>query len=86
VVLGDRQSRYLYALLVWVALATLLGLAITTSAAALCGLVFLLPASAATLRVLGGTTGRGLIPVLQQTGLAELLYAAGVFVGLLLSS
>ena len=86
VVLGDRQSRYLYALLVWVALATLLGLAIATSTAALCGLVFLLPAGAATLRVLGGTTGRGLIPVLQQTGLAELLYAAGVFVGLLLSS
>jgi 1,4-dihydroxy-2-naphthoate octaprenyltransferase len=86
VVLGDRQSRYLYALLVWVALATLFGLAITTSAAALCGLLFLLPAGTATLRVLSGRTGRGLIPVLQQTGVAELLYALGVFAGLLLSS
>ena len=85
VVLGDRQSRYLYALLVWVALATLVGLAVTTSAAALLGLLFLLPAGPATLRVLRGTTGRGLVPVLQQTGLAELLYALGVFTGLLLA-
>jgi hypothetical protein len=36
--------------------------------------------------VLSGTTGRGLVPVLQRTGVAELLYAAGVFVGLLLAS
>lgn len=86
VVLGDTQSRYLYALLVFVALATLLGLAIVTSPSALTGLLFLLPAGAATLRVLSGTTGRELVPVLQQTGLAELLYALGVFVGLLLSS
>ena len=34
---------------------------------------------------LTGTTGRGLVPVLQQTGLAELLYALGIFVGLLLA-
>ncbi len=33
--------------------------------------------------VLGGATGPGLIPVLQQTGVAELLFGAGVFVGLL---
>ncbi len=46
VVLGDRQSRYLYVLLVWVALATLLGLAIATSGLALLGLLFLLPAGA----------------------------------------
>jgi hypothetical protein len=36
--------------------------------------------------VLTGTTGRELVPVLQKTGVAELLYAAGVFVGLLLAS
>ena len=82
VVLGDTQSRYLYALLVFVALATLLGLAIVTSPSALTGLLFLLPAGAATLRVLSGTTGRELVPVLQQTGLADQLYALGHVVGL----
>jgi 1,4-dihydroxy-2-naphthoate octaprenyltransferase len=35
--------------------------------------------------VLTGTTGRGLVPVLQQTGLAELLYAVGLFAGLLIA-
>ena len=86
VVLGDQQSRYLYVLLVWVAVATLLGIAITTSSLALLGLVFLAPALSATRVVLSGTTGRGLVPVLQQTGVAELLYATGVFVGLLIAS
>ena len=85
VVLGDRQSRYLYALLVGVALATLLGLAFATSGLALFGLLFLVPAATATRRVLKGTGGRGLVPVLQQTGLAELVYALGIFVGLLLA-
>jgi hypothetical protein len=35
--------------------------------------------------VLGGSTGRDLIAVLQRTGMAELLYALGLFVGLLLA-
>jgi 1,4-dihydroxy-2-naphthoate octaprenyltransferase len=30
-------------------------------------------------------TGRDLIPVLQLTGLGELVYAAGIFAGLLLA-
>jgi 1,4-dihydroxy-2-naphthoate octaprenyltransferase len=82
VVLGDRQSRYLYVLLLWVALATLVGIALTTSAWALLGLAFAVPAASAARLVLSGTTGRALVPVLQQTGVAELLYAAGLFVGL----
>ena len=32
--------------------------------------------------VAAGTTGRGLVPVLQLTGAAELVYALGIFVGL----
>jgi 1,4-dihydroxy-2-naphthoate octaprenyltransferase len=85
VVLGDEHSRYLYALLVFVAGATLLGIALTTSAWALLGLLYLLPAVPATRLVLSGTTGRELVPVLQRTGVAELLYAVGVLVGLLLA-
>jgi 1,4-dihydroxy-2-naphthoate octaprenyltransferase len=36
--------------------------------------------------VLTGSTGRDLVPVLARTGVAELLWAAGVFVGLVLAS
>ena len=39
-----------------------------------------------TRQVLTGATGRDLVPVLARTGVAELLWAAGVFVGLLLAS
>ena len=84
--LGDQHSRYLYALLVGSPSSTLVGVAITTSWLALLGLVFLRARAPATRVVLSGTTGRGLVPVLQQTGVAELLYAAGVFVGLLIAS
>ncbi|HLN79082.1 MAG TPA: 1,4-dihydroxy-2-naphthoate polyprenyltransferase [Nocardioidaceae bacterium] len=85
VVLGDEHTRYLYAFLVAVAVIALLGLWIQTSWLALLALVFLVPAVPALRTVLGGTTGRGLVPVLQKTGLAELFYAAGMFVGLLLA-
>ena len=85
VVLGDQHSRYLYAFLLAVALATLLGLAVATSWLALLGVVFLLPAIPALRSVLGGSTGRDLIAVLQRTGMAELLYALGLFVGLLVA-
>ena len=86
VVLGDERSRYLYALLVGVAAVALVAVALATSLLALLGLAFVLPAAPATRLVLAGTTGRELVPVLQKTGVAELLYAAGVFVGLLLAS
>jgi 1,4-dihydroxy-2-naphthoate octaprenyltransferase len=85
VVLGDEHTRYLYAFLVAVAVIALLGLWIQTSWLALLALAFLVPAVPAVRTVLGGTTGRGLVPVLQKTGLAELFYAAGMFVGLLLA-
>ncbi len=39
-------------------------------------------AGVATRTVLGGATGRALIPVLQQTGIAELLYGLGILLGL----
>jgi 1,4-dihydroxy-2-naphthoate polyprenyltransferase len=85
VVLGDGRTRALYALLVGIAVVALALLAVSTSPLALLGLVFLLPAVPATRLVLTGATGRDLIPVLQRTGIAELLYAFGVFAGLLLA-
>ncbi len=82
--LGDEQTRYMYAFLVGLAVIALLGIVLDTTALALLALVFLVAAVPAVRLVLSGTTGRGLVPVLQRTGTAELLYGAGLFVGLLL--
>ncbi len=86
VLLGPDRTRGLYALLVGAAVVALLAVALSTSRLALVGLVFALPAVPATRIVLTGSTGRDLVPVLQRTGTAELLWAAGVFVGLLVAS
>jgi 1,4-dihydroxy-2-naphthoate octaprenyltransferase len=83
--LGDTNTRRFYVLLSLLALGALIGTAALTSWWALLGLVFLAPAIAGVRVVLSGATGPGLIPVLQKTGIAELLLGAGVFVGLLIA-
>ena len=83
VVLGEERTRALFALLLAAAAISLLALALATTWWALLGLVYLLPAVPVARVVLNGTTGRELVPVLQKTGVAELLYATGVFAGLL---
>ncbi|MGE5718828.1 MAG: 1,4-dihydroxy-2-naphthoate polyprenyltransferase [Nocardioidaceae bacterium] len=85
VVLGEQQTRYFYAFLVAVAAIALLGVVLETTWLALVALAFLFPLAPALSIVLGGTTGRGLVPVLQRTGTAELVYAAGLFVALLVA-
>ena len=86
VVLGDERTRGLYALLVGLALVALVAVTLSTSRLAVLGVVFAVPAVPAVQRVLSGSTGPELIPVLQRTGAAELLWASGVFLGLLLAS
>ena len=86
VVLGEAGTRALYALLLGASVVALVGVALTTSWAALLGLVGLLPASRAVRLVASGTTGGALVPVLRLTGTAELLYGAGIFLGLLLAA
>jgi 1,4-dihydroxy-2-naphthoate polyprenyltransferase len=86
VVLGEERSRYLYALLVAAAAVALVALVLTTSRAALLGVAFVVPVVPAARMVLAGATGRDLVPVLARTGLSELLWAAGVFLGLLVAS
>jgi len=81
--LGDRRTRVLYALLVAAAAAAVVVLAALTTWWALLGLGFLLPAVAAARTVLGGAQGPALIPVLQRTGVAELLWAVLAGVGLI---
>jgi 1,4-dihydroxy-2-naphthoate octaprenyltransferase len=83
--LGDRRTRFFYAALVALSAAAVVVLAALTSWWALLGLGFLLPATAAARTVLTGARGPALIPVLQQTGIAELGWAALAGLGLVLA-
>jgi 1,4-dihydroxy-2-naphthoate octaprenyltransferase len=80
--LGDDRTRGLYVLLLSLATVALVGVALTTSWWALLALLYAVPAGRAARVVLARATGPGLIPVLQATGVAELLYGAGLLVGL----
>ncbi len=83
VVLGDERTRHLYGLLVDAAVVALIGVALTTSWWALLALAAAPVAVRAVTTVLGDrATGPDLVPVLQQTGVAGLLYSAGLFAGL----
>jgi 1,4-dihydroxy-2-naphthoate polyprenyltransferase len=73
--LGDARTRWLYAALVALAAVCVVLVALTTTWWALLGLGFLVPALPGLRTVLGGATGAGLVPVLQQTGVAELVWA-----------
>ncbi len=86
VALGQERTRLLYGLLVGVAVVALVGFVLTTTWWALLALA----AAPATLRALTmvvrrQATGPALIPVLQLTGVAELLYAAGLLAGIAVS-
>jgi 1,4-dihydroxy-2-naphthoate octaprenyltransferase len=85
VVLGDLWTRRLYAFLLAVALVMLARIAIDTSWWSALGAVAFLPLLRAAAVVVRGARGRVLIPVLQLTGLGELLYGAGMFAGLLIA-
>ncbi|MET0837906.1 MAG: 1,4-dihydroxy-2-naphthoate polyprenyltransferase [Marmoricola sp.] len=83
VALGDERTRHLYGLLVDAAVVALVGVALTTTWWALLALAAGPVALRALTTVLGDKAfGPELVPVLQQTGIVELLYAAGLFVGL----
>lgn len=83
VLLGDHRTRVLWFALV--SLAQLLGIVAGISSAwALLSLAGILPAFRAGRAVARRAGGRELIPVLRDTGLAELLYAAGLGIGLAL--
>ena len=83
--LGDARTRLFYVVLVVLAAAAVVVVATLTSWWALLGLGFLLPAVPAARTVLGGAQGPGLIPVLQRTGIAELVWAVLVAAGLVVA-
>jgi len=82
--LGSARTRWFYVLLVGVAKIALIGVAASTTWWVLIAFVALLPLAPAARIVLGKGVGPALIPVLQRTGAGELLYAVGIFVGLLI--
>jgi len=80
--LGDERTRACYVLLLGLAAVALACVALTTSWWALLALVYAVPAARGARVVLARAHGPGLIPVLQRTGVAELLYGLGLLVGL----
>jgi 1,4-dihydroxy-2-naphthoate octaprenyltransferase len=83
--IGDSRTRALYVLLVLAALVALVGVTLDTTWWALLALPFLVPAGRAVGTV-RKSSGRDLVPALQLTGVAELVYGLGLFVGLLVGS
>lgn len=84
VLLGADRTRGLYLLLVLAAAAAVVAVAVSTTWWGLLGLGFLAPAVPGVRTVLGGAVGPALIPVLQSTGVAELVWAVLVAVPLVL--
>jgi 1,4-dihydroxy-2-naphthoate octaprenyltransferase len=83
--LGDERTRGLYVLLLGLAAVALVGVALSTSWWALLALAYVGPGARAARVVIGRAAGPGLIPVLQLTGVSELLYGLGLLVGLTLA-
>jgi 1,4-dihydroxy-2-naphthoate octaprenyltransferase len=80
--LGDERTRGLYLLLLALAAVAMVGVALTTTWWALLALAYAVPAARGARVVVRRAHGPGLIPVLQSTGVAELVYALGLLVGL----
>ncbi|KRF16652.1 1,4-dihydroxy-2-naphthoate octaprenyltransferase [Nocardioides sp. Soil797] len=86
VVLGDERTRAFYVLLVLGTAVALVAIALATAWWALVAFLYVAPAARAVAVVVGQkANGPGLIPVLQLTGVSELLLGAGLFVALLLA-
>jgi 1,4-dihydroxy-2-naphthoate polyprenyltransferase len=81
--LGDGATRQVYAVLVMTAIVAALVVAALTTWWAVLALAYAGTAAPAARAVVDGANGPELIPVLQQTGVAELVFGAGLFVGLL---
>ena len=81
--LGDRGSRLLFVALLVVTVLAVVAVAATTGRWwSLLGLAFVVPLAGPTRALLAGATGLPLVRVLKLTGIAELIAAAGLLVGL----
>jgi 1,4-dihydroxy-2-naphthoate octaprenyltransferase len=85
VLMGESASRDLFLSLHFAAFAFLILVGKATSWWALVGLLAVPLSLRAQLPVRRGVTGPALIPALRDTGLTELVFAAGLFAGLLIN-
>lgn len=83
--LGDRGTRWLFVALVALAVFGVVQVAATTSWWALAGLAMVVLLIGPVRLMLDGAEGRTLVRVLKLTGLAELVGAAGLLLGLALA-
>ncbi|MGI8523727.1 MAG: 1,4-dihydroxy-2-naphthoate polyprenyltransferase [Nocardioides sp.] len=83
--LGDERTRGFYALLMAAAAVALVGVALASSWWALLALAYAVPGLRGVRVVTSGAHGPALIPVLQATGVAELVYGVGLLVGLVVA-
>ena len=83
--LGDTGTRIFYLALVIATAVAVVGAAVTTTLAVLAGLLFVPVLIPSLIAVGKGATGYALIAVLKGTGIAELVCAAGLFLGFALS-
>lgn len=83
--LGDRNTRLFYLALAVLTVAAVIGFAALTSWWALVALLAIGLLIEPLRRVLGGANGRGLIPVIQSTGFAEIGIGLGLLVGIYLA-
>jgi 1,4-dihydroxy-2-naphthoate octaprenyltransferase len=84
--IGDRATRWLYLILIAVAVVALIVVSALTTwwgLLALIGAILILPSVRAVLR---GATGRDLIAVLKATGRCEVLAALGLAVGIVIAT
>jgi len=86
VLLGDARTRSLFGLLVVVALLSLMAITVGVEQWAALGTIGLALAGRSWSLVRGGAKGRELIAVLRHTGVAELVYATGICVGLFIGA
>ncbi|WP_286927650.1 MULTISPECIES: 1,4-dihydroxy-2-naphthoate polyprenyltransferase [Aeromicrobium] len=82
VVLGDRRTRWLYTALVMTAFVLVVAWCATETPWALLAWLGIPLAARSVAAVRSGATGPALIPVLKDTGIAELVYAIGLTAGL----
>lgn len=82
--IGDRATRMFYSMLIIVAGLAVVAFASITTWFALVALLGLIPLIKPLIGLWRGASGKGLLPALQATGIAELLVSIGLLLGVLI--